>query len=90
MVNIIYNQKMGCITYSRDNYTISTMLVSYDDAVKIVNFEGGLLTILMKKNDRNEEEYVDFAHALSSLYMSKMSKQYFDGIKLEDIKLIRR
>ncbi len=90
MVNIIYNKKMGCITYKRDEYTITSILASYDDAVKILDFDSGLLTILMKKKDQNEEEYVDFAHALSTLYMSKMFRVYFANVKKDDLKLIRR
>ena len=32
--NIIYNNKMGCITYQKQEYSISAMLVAFDDVSK--------------------------------------------------------
>lgn len=89
-ITIIYDQKMGCITYQMKDRTISAMLIAYDDAVSIVDFRDGLLTILMRKGGMEEEEYVDFGHALSSLYLSKQSHDYFDNVSKEDLLLVKR
>lgn len=89
-ITIIYNKKLGCITFQKQDRTISTMLISYDDAVRIIDFRDGLLTILMKKGNTEEEEYVDFGHALSSLYLSKQSRDFFGNVSKQDLTLVKR
>lgn len=84
---IIYNKKRGYITYQRDALTISTILICYDDILSVVDFDNGLLTALMKRGDKEIEEYIDFSYALSLLDLSKQKKQYFDGITTTDIEL---
>ena len=59
--------------------------MSYDDALKLIDFQDGLLTILMRKGEEQIEEYVDFSYALGVLHMAKMRPKYFNGVSVEDM-----
>ena len=86
---IIYNHEGGYITYQRGNLTISTILICYDDILRVVDFQDGLLTALMKRGAKEIEEYIDFSYALSFVNLSKQKKLYFEGITVDDIELLR-
>ena len=86
-VKMFYHHDIGCIVYEKGDLSIGCMLSKYDDAIRIVDFNKGLLTILMKKGSKEVEEYVDFKHALALLYMSKSARDYFDGVTADDIVL---
>ena len=88
-VIIKYNNKDGYITYQRGVLFISTILICYDDIVSLKDFDDGLLTAIMKKNDKEIEEYIDFEYALSILGLTDCKKEYFDGISIEDCELIK-
>ncbi len=86
-VQVIYNPKRGYITYQRGKLTISTILICYDDILRVVDFHNGLLTALMKRGNKEIEEYIDFSYALSLLSLSNQKKQYFEGISTTEIEL---
>lgn len=88
-VNIIYYNDEGFILFERGNLSLECILRSYDDIVKIVDFEKGLLTVLMKRKDKTIEEYVDFEAVLHDINLSKEKEKYFKDIKLEDMVLKR-
>ncbi|MBR0118973.1 MAG: hypothetical protein IJM01_02445 [Eubacterium sp.] len=88
-VKLFYNPKENYIIYQRGNLIIGSILRSYDELVRIVDFDGGLLTVVMKRKNTEIEEYIDFSHALALLYMTKLKKQYFDGVSAKDISVER-
>lgn len=88
-VQIIYNHEGGYITYQRGDLTISTILICYDNILRVVDFQDGLLTALMKRGEKEIEEYIDFSYALSLVNLSKQKKLYFEGITVDDIELLR-
>lgn len=88
-VNIVYYHDEGFILYERGDISIECILRRYDDIIRLVNFEEGLLTVLMKKEDREVEEYVDFEAALQDIQLSREKDHYFKGITLEDMALER-
>lgn len=87
-VVVTYN-KNGYITYQRGNVEITAMLYGYDDIKKIVNFSDGLMTVIMKKGNAYEEEYVDFGFGLSMLDKSSLKNMYFSGVSVDNIILER-
>ena len=84
-VKIHYNSKDGYIIYKRNNLYLGSILKSYDSLIKIVDFDDGLLTVLMKRGNEEIEEYVDLGHCLTLLYMKKEHDKYFKGISVKDI-----
>ena len=87
-IRLTYYQEEGLIQYQRGDLVISTLLCGYDDLIRLVAFDNGLLTVLMQKNGEHVEEYVDFEYALDMLGLSDQASEYFDGITLSDIELV--
>ena len=88
-VRIIYHHKIGCIVYQKGDMVVGAILSNYDDVVRVIDFKNGLLTVLMKKNNKHVEEYVDFHQSLAVIYMAKLASKYFDGVTADDIELER-
>lgn len=88
-VNIVYYHDAGFILYERGELSLECILRSYDDIIKIISFNSGLLTVLMKKGRDEIEEYVDFESVLYDLFISKEKDKYFKGITEENMVLKR-
>ena len=86
-VKIIYNNKYGFITFKRESIEVSAILIAYDSAIKVIDFEDGLLTILMRRGNKEVEEYVDFSYILSMIGISNKKHEYFSDVKKDDIEL---
>ncbi len=85
-VKVIYNHN-GYITYKKGKIEVTTILYGYDDALDLIGFKNGLLTIMMKRGDNKDEEYVDFGYALSMLNLANEKSAYFDGVNVGDLVL---
>ena len=86
-VQVVYNNENGYISYLRGGLEISTILSSYDDIIKLIDFDKGQLTVLMRRKEEEIEEYVDFAHALSLIHLSKQKGSYFKDVHVSDMVL---
>ena len=89
MIKIIYYPNDNFIMYDREGMSVECILKSYDDIVKLLDFDNGLLTVLMKKENREIEEYVDFESALSDIHQNKEKSKYFSGISIDDMVIER-
>ena len=88
-VKIHFNKEQEYISYIKNDLIISAILSSYDDIDSIVDFDKGLLTVLMRRDGELIEEYVDFCFSLACIYLSGQKKLYFDGVTKNDLVLVK-